>query len=290
MCRTRRVQCIALLLVSTMLAAPSPANAQKKKRILSTDLPYPPTLPKGQEMVTDSSPNLLTRPESLRDAVAVAKEPPTIEFIYYPEQTYPGKPWSNWGDGCVADGKYYSAIGDHYAIGRGELKYGTGTAFVYEYDPESKTLRSLIDVASFLDLPRGHYTPGKIHSRIDMGSDGWLYYATHRGSPKAANDENHYQGDWIFRTNPVSGKSEIVVHAPVPRHSIPNSVLDPQRMIYYGGTAAGPDAALQEIQFFAYDVKNNKLLYSGPNGPARYMILAKSTGRLYYVPGNADGY
>jgi len=66
-------------------------------------------------------------------------------------------------------------------------------------------------------------------------------------------------------------------------------VLDGERMIFYGGTAAGPDASRQETQFFAYDLKNRKLLYSGSNGPARYMILAKSTGRLYYVPGNADG-
>ena len=122
-----------------------------------------------------------------------------------------------------------------------------------------------------------------------MGRDGWLYYATHRGSPAAANDANHYLGDWIFRTDPRSGKSEVVVHGPVPKHSIPNSVLDPERMIFYGATAAGPDSPQQEIQFFAYDVKNRKLLYSGSNGPARYMILAKSTGRLYFVPGSSDG-
>jgi hypothetical protein len=289
----------ALLLLSFLPVAASDASAQKKqarpakparpKIVRDADLPYPPVLPEGKTVVSDTSSKFLKAPDSLREGVLVAKKPPTIDFIFYPEQKYPGKPWSNWGDGSVADGKFYSAIGDHYAIGRGEAQHGTGTAFVYEYDPQTKTLRTLVDVTKFLDLPAGHYTPGKIHTRVDMGSDGWLYYATHRGSPKAANDANHYKGDWIFRTNPKSGKSEVVVHGPVPKHSIPNSVLDPQRMIFYGATAAGPDSPLQEIQFFAYDVKNRKLLYSGTNGPARYMILAKSTGRLYFVPGNSDG-
>jgi hypothetical protein len=122
-----------------------------------------------------------------------------------------------------------------------------------------------------------------------MGSDGWLYFGTHRGSPAAACDANHYQGDWIFRTNPTTGASETVVQGPIAKHSTPNSVLDPERMIFYGGTAAGPDAEEQSIVFYAYDLKNRKLLYSCPNGPARYMILAKSTGKLYYVPGNTEG-
>lgn len=295
------LRCCCLFVVMTGLVfTVSPVNAQKKsaksakkparqKVIRDADLPYPPTLPGGKSLVTDTSPKFLQPPESLRAGVSVAKAPPTIDFAFYPGQNYPGNPWSNWGDGSVANGNFYSAIGDHYAIGRGDPRNGTGTAFVYEYNPESRKLRPLVDVAQVLDLPDGHYTPGKIHSRVDMGSDGWLYYATHRGSPKAANDTNHYRGDWIFRTHPKTEKTEIVAHGPVPRHSIPNSVLDPERMIFYGATAAGPDSPQQEIQFFAYDVKNRKLLYSGSNGPARYMILARSTGLLYYVPGNSDG-
>ena len=289
---------VATLLIGVVVAVMPSAEAQKKtpsarqarpKIIRDEDLPYPPTLPNGQTLVTDTSPKFLEPPESLREGVAIAKTPPTIDFVFYPMQDYPGKPWSNWGDGSVANGRYYSAIGDHYAIGRGEVRHSTGAAFVYEYDPQSKKLRSLVDVTRLLNMPKGHYTPGKIHSRVDMGSDGWLYYATHRGSPRAANDANHYKGDWIFRTNPKTGKSEVVVHGPVPKHSIPNSMLDSERMIFFGATAAGPDSPLQEIQFFAYDVKNRKLLYSGSNGPARYMILSRSTGRLYFVPGNSDG-
>jgi hypothetical protein len=216
--------------------------------------------------------------------------------MFYPGQDYPGRPWSNWGQSVVAGGKYYSAIGDHLAIREpdsqgdaGPASDRKGNAFVFEYDPSTKVLRRLTDVASVLALPRGHYTPGKIHGRLDLGVDGNLYFATHRGSEKAANDKNHYQGDWILRCDPRTGRSAAVVHAPVPKHSIPNTVLDRERMIFYGGTAAGPDAAEKGVRFFAYDIKRGKLLYSGSDGPARSMMLAESTGRVYYVPGAGEG-
>lgn len=267
------------------------SSSSKPSFVKEADLPWPPTLPGSMSVVTDSSDQLLKIPTWLRDDVEVAKVAPVIDFAFYPGQNYPGVPWSNWGDGSVHQGKYYSGIGDHMAVGRkeGSGENGTGTGFVFEYQPKTKTLRSLVDLAKLLNLPKGHYTPSKVHSRIDMGSDGWLYYATHRGSPQAACDANHYQGDWIFRTNPVSGVAEVVTQGPIPKHSTPASVLDPERMIFYGATAAGPDAEVQSIIFYAYDLKNRRLRYSCPNGPARYMIFAKSTGKLYYVPGSGEG-
>lgn len=274
----------AVLLGGTMAAAAPPKKAAK------IELSFPPTLPGGQTVVTDTAADFLKPPATLKPGVAIAQTPPTVDFLYYPGQTYEGQPWSNWGDGVVAHGKYYSAIGDHLAIGvKGDGTHGTGTARVFEYDPDTKTLRQLVDVARTLNLPEGHYTPGKIHTRLDWGRDGRLYFATHRGSAKAASDAHHYLGDWILRYDPRSGKTEIVAQGPVPRHSIPNGVLDPDRLIFYGGTAAGPDAAQQGDGFFAYDARNAKLLYSGPDGPSRYMIFARSTGRLYYVPGASDG-
>ncbi len=131
----------------------------------------------------------------------------------------------------AAGRKYYSAIGDHTAP--------QGNAFLYEYDPDKKTFRTLVNVKKLLGLPAGHYVPGKIHSRIDMGSDGWLYFATHRGSTRVTTDKYHYKGDWIVRHHPQTGKTEVVAQGPVPKHCIPTSVLDPKRLIFYGGTAAG---------------------------------------------------
>ena len=80
----------------------------------------------------------------------------------------------------------------------------------------AKSFRQLIDVAKVLHLPADHYVPGKIHSRLDMGSDGWLYCATHRGSTTVTADKNHYEGDWILRGDPKTGNSVVVVRGPAP--------------------------------------------------------------------------
>src|SRR5262249_39491464 len=88
--------------------------------------------------------------------------------------------------------------------------------------------------------------------------------------------------------NPENGKSEVVAQGPVAKHCIPCSVLDPKRLIFYGGTAPGTGGEEEGIQFFAYDVKARKVLYAGPNGPSRYMLFAKSTGRVYSTQGKDD--
>ncbi len=237
------------------------------------DVAFPPRLPEGVSSVTESSPEFLKAPAGFPADVAIAKTAPTVDFAFFPGQDYPGKPWSAWGDSLAVNGKYYAAVGDHLA---------PGNAFVYEYDPATKQFRQLADVKKLLQLPEGHYTPGKIHSRLDLGSDGWLYCSTHRGSTRITTDANFYKGDWIIRCNPADGKSEIVAHAPVPKHCIPCSVLDGKRLIFYGGTAPGSDSDPLGIQFFAYDIRERKVLYSGPDGPARYMVFAPSTGRVYF--------
>lgn len=240
---------------------------------LAEELSYPPGLPNGKQVATFQSEITLKPTDTLQADVSIAETPPEVDFLYYPEQTYPGNPWSVWGDGTTANGKYYSAIGDH--------KAPDGNAYLYEYDPETKQLRTLMNTQEVLNLATGHYQPGKIHSRIDMGSDGWLYFSTHRGSTRITTDEYHYKGDWILRHHPEKNQSEIVAHAPVSKHCIPTSVLDPKRMIFYGGTASG-DYKDKTIMFFAYDVKNRKLLHSSEGGPYRYLIHSQTTGKVYY--------
>jgi hypothetical protein len=65
-------------------------------------------------------------------------------------------------------------------------------------------------------------------------------------------------------------------------------LLDPARLIFYGGTAAGRDASHPGVHFFSYDVGRRRLLATAHPGPARDAILASSSGRLYYVPADAD--
>ncbi len=240
---------------------------------------FPPRLPGGVEYAKFDSHELLNPPRTIREGISVARKPPSVDMAYFPGQNYPGKPWSAWGDSLCAGGKYYASIGDHLAPG--------GNAYVYEYDPVERKFRLLVDVRKLLGLPEGHYTPGKIHGRLDLGADGRLYFSTHRGSANATTDQYHYKGDWIISHDPAGGGSEILVCGPVPKHCIPASVLDPDRLIFYGGTAPGSGGE-RETCFFAYDVRGRRLLYSGTGGPARAMIFARSSGRIYWVPAGVD--
>src|SRR5262249_26858749 len=153
---------MAAVAVSLLLAAALAAQDGGKKAKPGAGEPtFPPTLPGGKEVVTDRADAFLKPPATLREGVAVAKTPPTVDFLYYPGKPCPGKPWSNWGDSLAANGKYYASVGDHLAPG--------GNAFVYEYDPAAKQFRQLVDVRKVLNLPEGDYTPGKIHGRLDLG-------------------------------------------------------------------------------------------------------------------------
>jgi hypothetical protein len=290
MTRVTRRQAIAALGASAataagFLSAQDKRDAKgkakpKKTKATEPEISFPPELPDSKTSVTDTPDEFLKAPDNLRQGVTIAKSPPTVDFAYFPGQDYEGKPWSNWGDSTAVTGKYYTAIGDHLAP--------AGNALVFEYDAAGKSFRKLLDLKSLLNRPEGHYSPAKFHSRVDLGSDGWLYCSTHRGSPRVTNDQYHYTGDWIVRCHPKTGAAEIVVQAPVPKHCIPNGTLDPDRLIFYGGTAPGEGEDGEGVQFFAYDCKSRKLLYSGPDGPARYMILARSTGRVYFTPGKGD--
>jgi hypothetical protein len=244
------------------------------------DVQFPPELPGGKSVVSDTSDEFLSAPQTIDRDVLVAKMAPTVDFALFPGQDYPGKPWSAWGESLAANGKYYASIGDHLAP--------AGNAFVFEYDPQQKSFRKLLDLAKLLKLPAGHYSPGKIHTRLDLGQDGWLYCATHRGSTRVTTDQYHYKGDWIVRCHTMTGQAEVVTHAPVSKHCIPNGALDARRLIFYGGTTPGDRTDDEGGQFFAFDVGTKKLLYSGPNGPSRSMIIAASTGRVYFTPGKED--
>jgi hypothetical protein len=237
------------------------------------DLNLPPTIPGGKTVVTDTSRELLKPTETLKPGVKIAKAPPSVEFMYYDVQKYKTKLWSAWGDSLAIGDKCYSSIGDHDAP--------EGNAFLYEYDSKTKKLKMLVDLREVLKMPKGHYTPGKIHSRIDLGSDGWLYFSTHRGSTKVAfNPQHQFKGDWIIRHHPTAHKTEIVAHAPLPLQCMPTSVLDPDRLIFYVGTADGLNK--KKPAFLAYDLKKHKVLYDDAYGPYRYAIFARSTGRLYF--------
>ncbi len=242
-------------------------------------LPYPPTLPDGKTVVTERSPVFLKPGPNLRDGVEIARTTPTVDFAFYPEQNYPGNPWSHRSDGIVVGDKYYSSSNDHLAP--------RGTAHLWEFDAVAKQFRLLCDTTKFLESINAfpatmNYRPGEMQSRIDLGSDGWLYYATDRGSPTVTNDAHGYLGEWVLRTHPRTREAEVVSTFPVAKHTLPASVLDPQRMLYYGGTAPGKDSPNQKVQFFVLDVKARKVRLVADDGPTRTLIFSSSTGRVFW--------
>lgn len=283
MCRWLSFLLFAGVICSSATAQESGSQSARKPRgtpAKAVVVPYPPTLPDQRPHLSITTDEFIVRPESLQPDVIMAKRAPQVDFVYYPGQTYEGRPWSNWGNSTFANGRYYSAIGDHLAP--------QGNAFVYEYNPEAKTFRLLTDVSKTINLPDGHYTPGKVHSHLGLAKDGWLYFSTHRGSTKATTAANHYTGDWLLRANPETGVTEIVERGPVPGHCLPTGEVDGPRMIFYGSTAPGDGGDNTGIQFFAYDLAKRKMIYAGPDGPSRAMILSSSTGRVYFTPGQSD--
>ena len=241
-------------------------------------LPYPPKLPGGKAHVSQRSPAFLKPGPNLRKGVAIAEIPPRVDFLFYPNQTYPGNPWSFRAVGTVRGDKYCSALCDHLAP--------RGTAYLFEYDAVKKSFRLLVDTARFLratgQIPMSQiYSPGEVQTRIDLGPDGWLYYGTTRGSTRATNDKNGFRGEWVLRTHPGTGKTEVVSAFPVPKHCHLAGVLDPKRMIFYGGTAAG-DYRVKDVRFFAVDARTGKVLKVAKEGFDRYAIFARSTGCVYW--------
>jgi hypothetical protein len=138
----------------------------------------------------------------------------------------------------------------------------------------------------------GQGPPGRLRHAGRLrpgGADvGRLYYSTHRGSTRVTTEQYHYKGDWVLAHDLKTGKTEIVAHAPVAKHCIPTGVLDPERLIFYGGTAPGVGGDGEGVKFFAWDVKAGKILFECAGGPARAHILSRSTGRVYWNPGEDD--
>ena len=116
---------VITLLVTCLLMKISPALSQDAKSPSTGEpkkegkyaLEWPPKLPGNKTVTTDKSVDFLEKPQNVRfeEGVEVAKTPPTIDLLYFPGQTFPGRLWSVWGDGSAHGNKYYTGIGDHDA-------------------------------------------------------------------------------------------------------------------------------------------------------------------------------
>ena len=104
-----------VLVICCLSDATAQAQKSTAKKPAPPTLSFPPTLPRGERVVTDTSDAFLKPTETIAKDVLIAKTAPTVDFLYFPRQDYEGKPWSNWGDSLAINGKYYASIGDHYS-------------------------------------------------------------------------------------------------------------------------------------------------------------------------------
>ena len=210
--------------------------------------------------------------EGLKGDFTIAREAPAIDFAIFPGQWETKDLWSSWGDALYAsDGKFYGTIGDHAMW---------GTTYVYELDPNTKTLRLVIDVDKVLGLTPQDYAAGKIHAPIIDRGDGWLYFVNYPGT--APGPDGSYKGDWFFRYKMASGKVEhlgvLVANCGVAalKYHAPSDTL-------YGlGEGFGLKVAPLN-KFFAYDLEKRELVYyGGPEPGMTRALMVAADGRAYY--------
>ena len=160
-------------------------------------------------------------PEGVSGNFTVAKTVPKIDFGVFPGQWEGARLWSNWGDSLFAkDGKFYASIGDHDGP--------EGTAYVYVIDPVSAKIEQVVDYNEHVSVPKGAYTPGKIHGALVQPKDGDIYFFGYRGSVRKTGPETKYKGDWLLKYSPETGKVKNL-GIPVPYCSTPVLVHSPRQ-------------------------------------------------------------
>jgi hypothetical protein len=177
----------------------------------------------------------------------------TIRAVTYPHPDYEGNPWSEWGQGIVVDGRYYSAIGDHLGA--------EGNSYIYEFDPETGSLTRIADVASIVGETSNDWGHGKIHAQMVAGPCGEIYAATYWGTRRGIESVD-YSGGVLIRIDPGS-RTVANLGAPIPGFGIPSMASWPEGGLVYGeaadpnqptGTNAGP--------FFVYDVATGEVIFA----------------------------
>jgi hypothetical protein len=198
-----------------------------------------------------------------------------IEAVVYPLPDYPGKPWSQWGQGLVLeDGRFLSAVGDHLGV--------DGNAYLYAYDPESGRMEMLGDVLSFAGA-RPSWGYGKVHGQMVPGPCGETYFTTYWGKkPKT------FDGDLLFRID-ADLRSIASLGIPVPGHGVPSLAGWPQGGLVYG-EAVDPQAQPKAGPFFAYDVGAGRVVFESGTAPHEGFrnVAVDGQGRAYFSAGGGQ--
>ena len=220
--------------------------------------PWPPPLPGVDGTVMLSDRGFLRIPREVRQRLSepgaepfdVARRAPTVDLAFHRELPHDGRNrtgWTTWGDIAVAaDGRVYSGIGDH-----GDDAAGTANAYIYQWDPETRELRQVVDVNRV--GPREGGEPGwsKVHARIDAADDGWIYFSGTLNNGQRAGAADYrwtasLPGGQLLRHHPDSGRSEVFASLP-PARATATSLLDRHHNRWWCNLEAGDGNALWAI-------------------------------------------
>jgi sugar lactone lactonase YvrE len=247
-----RLQFALVLVIAGLLATGLYAQLDAPSR------PWPPALPgiDGTVSLTDAGflkiPDVVT--ERLTQECAapfvMARHAPTVELAFHGDLPHDGRNrtgWTTWGDiGIASNGKVYSGIGDHGADAE-----GTANAYIYEWDPATKTLRQVVDINKVVPRSEGQPTWSKVHAKVDEGPDGWIYFTGTLNDGQKAGQEQYkwsetFPGGQLLRYNPATGQSEVFANLPPARASA-TSMLDRKNNIWWCNLEAGGGNALFAI-------------------------------------------
>lgn len=194
----------------------------------------------------------------------VAKTPPTATFAFHDQlgaEAATRRLWSSWGDICVAkDGKAYCAIGDH-----GDDKGGDARCFLYQWDPQTRRLRQVVDMNQLVPPKAGRPAWSKVHAKIDEGPDGAIYFSCTLNDGNRAKDpkyafDDELPGGQIYRYDPASNKAALYTNLP-PRRCTATSLFDAQRGVWWCNLEAGEGNAL-----WGLNLATKKPIFQGADG------------------------
>jgi sugar lactone lactonase YvrE len=198
---------------------------------------------------------------------------PGVSAVVYPHPDHEGRPWSQWGQGIIAsDGRFFSAIGDHQGV--------DGNAYVYVLDPTTGSLTLVSDVLSHVDHSQGEFGFGKIHGQMVADACGAIYFSTYWGSRRGLVFTDSYQGDILFRIDPVAETIE-PMNVILPEHGVASMASAPEQGLLYAEAA---DPFGEKVgSFVAIDPATGEVVFEDPSdehGGYRNVAVADD-GRAY---------
>jgi hypothetical protein len=286
----------ALLAPACLLLLGLAYGLRAQNAVPSAETAWPPPLQSAVHGVaTIKSDAFLTVPPEVEKARAqegaapfvVARTPPVVELVYHgelPGHAQNATGWTAWGDILVAgDGRVYCGLGNH---GNNALRpegENGGQAFLYQWNPPTKTLRRVVDLNHIVETQEGDPSWTKVHAGILEGRDGKIYLTG------TLNDGGRaYQMKWtprvpggqLFEFDPATEKTRVV--ASFPGEVTPTTELDRARNIWYGNLEGktGHDS----IALTAVDLGSGRVIYQSPHDAVhadRNLALARD-GAVYF--------